>query len=192
MTVNLLGVLEEATYTVRREGERVVFSPAPPPEHRPTLTAWKHALPHALEEGKRIPARELLRLERLTCILLAREGVPEPVWATFYYPAQKEPERVLAPVENLFPHLLWRARNLPAPRRVHLGSTDGRMVLDLEAPLVIFLRVERSGRVEIYGWPDARMRVYTEAAARGRMNPNHILLERQGKSVHGSYWTDIL
>lgn len=114
LTVNLLGVLEEATYTVRREGERVVFSPAPPPEHRPTLTAWKHALPHALEEGKRIPARELLRLERLTCILPAREGVPEPVWATFYYPAQKEPERVLAPVpDSPLPSLL--PSPLPSP-----------------------------------------------------------------------------
>lgn len=132
---HLVSTLAEAAYGVRREGSRVVFSPSPPPEHRPLLASWKAALPHALEEGERLPARELLRLERLACILLAfQEGLPPLTWATFYYEDRHEPERVLAPGPNLVPHLRWRARNLPEARRVHLGATDGRLILDLEAP----------------------------------------------------------
>ena len=182
----LMSALAEAAYGVRREGSRVVFSPAPPPEHRPILAAWRDALPHALEEGERIPAKELLQLERLAYILLASQGgLPPMAWLTCYYLDRPEPERVLAPRENLLPHLRWRARNLPGPRRVHLGTTDGRLTLDLEAPLEAFLRVEGK-TLELYAWPEERMGGYLWAAAKGRA-PQQANLEWRGQTYRGTW-----
>lgn len=182
----LVSTLGEAAYGVRREGGRVVFAPAPPPEHRPILAAWKEALLQAVEEGERVPAQELLRLERLACILLASQGELSPMtWATFYYQDRLEPERVLAPQENLLPHLRWRGRNLPAPRRVHLSATDASFLLDLEAPLEAFLRTEGEA-LELFAWPEWRMREYLWAAARGRA-PQQAALEWRGQTYRGTW-----
>ena len=185
---HLVSTLAEVAYAVRREGSRVVFSPAPPPEHRPILGAWKAALPHALEEGERLPARELLRLERLACIVAPLGELPPMTWATFYYQDRTEPERVLVPGPNLLPSLLWRARNLPEPRRVHLAATDGGLILDLEAPLEAFLRVEGSG-LEVYAWPEERMREYLQAAALGR-EPRPVVLELGGRAFRTLSWPE--
>jgi len=182
---HLVSTLAEVAYAVRREGSRVVFSPAPPPEHRPILGAWKAALPHALEEGERLPARELLRLERLACIVAPLGELPPMTWATFYYQDRTEPERVLVPGPNLLPSLLWRARNLPEPRRVHLAATDASFLLDLEATPEAVLRTQGKG-VELYAWPEWRMREYLQAAARGRA-PQQATLEWRGQTHRGTW-----
>ncbi|MFD3005151.1 hypothetical protein [Thermus tengchongensis] len=182
----LVETLAQAQYQAIRGGQGVGFSPAPPPEHRPILVAWRDGLPHGLEEGERIPAKELLRLERLACTLLAAQGgLPPLTWATFYYLDRHEPERVLAPRENLLPHLRWRARNLPAARRVHLAATDASFLLDLEAPLEAFLQIEGSG-LELYAWPEERLREYLQAAARGRA-PQQATLEWRGQTYRGTW-----
>jgi len=109
-------------------------------------------------------------------------------WLTCYYLDRPEPERVLVPGPNLLPSLLWRARNLPEPRRVHLAATDGGLILDLEAPLEAFLRVEGSG-LEVYAWPEERMREYLQAAALGR-EPRPVVLELGGRAFRTLSWPE--
>ncbi|GAA6760939.1 hypothetical protein [Thermus oshimai] len=192
MTLGTLALLQGRT--LAREGERLLVRPAPSPEEARALAPFKRPLLALLEEGVHLQGDELLgNLHLLAGLFVARGNIPETTWATFYYKDRPEPERVLAPEGNLLPHLRWRAQNLPASQRVHLAATDGRLTLDLEAPLEAFLQVEGEGRVELYGWPELRLKIYLEAAARGRTNPNHIRLEKLiGVMVEGFSWTDIL
>jgi len=142
-----------------------------------------------LEEGGTIQGDDLLgSLHLLAALLAAQGGLPPMAWLTCYYLDRPEPERVLVPGPNLLPSLLWRARNLPEPRRVHLAATDGGLILDLEAPLEAFLRVEGSG-LEVYAWPEERMREYLQAAALGR-EPRPVVLELGGRAFRTLSWPE--
>ena len=66
-----------------------------------------------------------------------------------------------------------------------MGATDGRLILDLEAPLEAFLRVEGK-TLELYAWPEWRMREYLQAAARGRA-PQQATLEWRGQTYQGTW-----
>ncbi|WP_234554981.1 hypothetical protein [Thermus caliditerrae] len=184
MTLSTLALLRGRT--LAREGEKLLVRPAPSPEEARALASLKRPLLALLEEGDPLQGDDLLaNLHLLAAILAAKEGIPPLTWATFYYEPRPEPERVLAPQESLLPHLRWRGRNLPEPRRVHLAATDGRLILDLKAPLEAFLRTEGEA-LELFAWPEWRMREYLWAAARGRA-PQQAALEWRGQTYRGTW-----
>lgn len=193
MTLSALELLRGRT--LARQGGRLLARPAPSPEDARALAPLKGPLLALLgEEGATLQGDDLLgNLHLLAGVLAAREGVPKLTWATFYYGDRAEPERVLAPAENLLAHLRWRTRNLPAPYRVHLAATDSTLTLDLQEPVQSLLRVEVDedrGRVELYLWPEWRMKEYLWAAKEGRAYPKGATLEWKG-AVHQGTWAEL-
>lgn len=66
-----------------------------------------------------------------------------------------------------------------------MAATDASFLLDLEATPEAVLRTQGKG-VELYAWPEERMREYLWAAAKGRA-PQQATLEWRGQTYQGTW-----
>ena len=158
--------------------------------HPPTLAPWlqelKQGLLFALEEGEVVTAQDLARLERLALLLLGQE-LGEGVWLTTY-----PGPRGLVPPGHLRAHLLWRARNLEAPRRLHLATTTSTLVVDLRTPVEALLHVELARLRLILGGPVGDVRDYLAAARANMWPPRRLTVEGPGGRWEVQTWEEAL
>ena len=156
----------------------------------PELGAWakelKEGLLFALEEGETITAQDLGRLERLALLLLGQE-VGEGVWLTTYPGA-----RVLVPPGHLRAHLLWRVRNLEAPKSLHLASTDGTLVVALRAPVEALVQAEVARLRITVGDRVEGVRQYLAAARANMWPPRRLTVEGPGGRWEVQTWQEAL
>ena len=156
----------------------------------PELGAWakdlKQGLLFALEDGETVTAQDLARLERLALLLLGQE--PEVGTLLTTYPGT----RVLVPPGHLRAHLLWRVRNLEAPKSLHLASTDGTLVVALRAPVEALLQAEVARLRITVGDRVEGVRQYLAAARANMWPPKRLVVEGPGGRWEVQTWQEAL
>lgn len=167
MALDLLHALHENSglylYRVR---DRLGLAPNPPEEVQLTLSRHKPVLLRALEEGERVEAAVLLRNpHRLLALLAHALGVESALWLTLY--GEGDPRRYLVPPGNTTPYLAWAARNLPHPRRLHLGPTTGEWAVDWWEGWEVGLEARAGGTRYLLFLPALEAQAWLEAAGKG-------------------------
>ena len=178
----VLKALAQARAIARRQGKVGVK----PPELTPWLQDLKAGLLFALEEGEVVAGQDLARLERLALLLLGQE--PEVGTLLTTYPGT----RVLVPPGHLRGHLLWRVRNLEAPKSLHLASTDGTLVVALRAPVEALVQAEVARLRITVGDRVEGVRQYLAAARANMWPPKRLVVEGPGGRWEVNGWQEAL
>ena len=157
-----------------------------PPSLAPWLQDLKQGLLFALEEGEVVGGQDLARLERLALLLLGQELEGGTLLTT--YPGT----RFLVPPGHLRAHLLWRVRNLEAPKSLHLASTDGTLVVALRAPVEALVQAEVARLRITVGDRVEGVRQYLAAARANMWPPKRLVVEGPGGRWEVQTWQEAL